>query len=426
MLRVLVVEDDPLFRKLVREQLGAQLELVECGALKQAQEMLGQELFDCAVVDLALPDGDGLTLLQAQPGLPIVFLTGSPDPRNLALVIQAGGEDFLTKSIPVPALGSELLQAIRKAIMRFGRRSSLRGGFLSAPELDLSEAFLEVGDDGLIRSAGGAVRLLLGTLQPEGLALARFLPDYSVQVGRCEALCQPVGGQAYPAEITATRMAGRWVLLLRNLVEDRRLLDALFNATENERQRLGQELHDNLGQRLAGMSYVAASLARVLPPDQEPGRLAGRLVALLQETIGETRLLAQGLFPTELERSGLITALERLCAELEQVYAVKCETKLNECGLPSGRPSLHVYRIVQEAIHNSVRHGEARRIQVHLTRQHGRVELCISDDGTGLEPGQLPRVGLISIRHHCLALGGTLELTPNHPTGMVLRCLLPA
>ncbi len=566
-LRILLVEDNELYRLHLRGALQGQgVELKEAPDLASGLQALEQNEFDCGVVDLQLPDGDGRQLLSAELEFPIVFLTGTTEETTIIQAIRAGAEDYLVKTAIAHNLGQELLLAIRKAIERFARRRELSQslqmvhwrhiqlerqveernelyklapvGYLAldptARVLEANEAashmldcglplligmpvvsclsresmvpclrhlwrslagedcdalqvdarqsrrlqlsfvratettvrvglidltrqmrmreamavsagaarglseettlgVLEMRSDGTIEAGNTAAEDLFGAVDWQGRKLADVLIGCHLREGRYECLGRGRDGRAFQAEVSVTRTRNsgpdRWIALVHDLSQDWRAVGHLVDLAEAEKRRLGQELHDNLGQRLAAMSFVAGSLNRRLKDgNPEVAALAHRLMELCQQAIVETRSLAQGLYPPELETHGLLSALRRLGQDLEQIFGIRCRMELVDCGFAPGQPSLHVYRIVQEALNNAVKHGEANHIEVRLTRVNQQVLLCIEDDGLGLDQNapESARLGLLGMRHHCQMLGGTLELIPNQPTGVVVRCLLPS
>ena len=161
---------------------------------------------------------------------------------------------------------------------------------------------------------------------------------------------------------------------------------------EAERFQLGMELHDNLCQQIAATGMLTATLAKRLREDGSPlADMAGRLVASLSRAGDDAHALARGLLPVQVEADGLMVALAGLAQRTQEMQGVACTF---ECAVPvpvaSNATATHLFRIAQEAIHNALKHGQARHIVVTLTNQD-RVTLTVFDDGVGIPPeGQRP------------------------------------
>lgn len=218
--------------------------------------------------------------------------------------------------------------------------------------------------------------------------------------------------------------------ILLPIPEQKRLERECLRTGERERTRIGQELHDDLCQVLAGLAFM---LHRV---GERAGRsdpdMAGEVRALNAEIAAVTervRTLARGLFPAGLDHTGLRRALED-CAEHARVrFQVGVELELPR-RLPPHSPEqvLHVYRIVQEAVSNAVRHGRARRLRLTLSAAAGEVALELEDDGRGFPTdadGTRPGIGLHVMEYRAKALGGTVQFGNHPPRGAAVRLSYP-
>ncbi|MFO8015215.1 MAG: PAS domain-containing protein [Phycisphaerae bacterium] len=220
------------------------------------------------------------------------------------------------------------------------------------------------------------------------------------------------------------------LLTLVDVTEEKRLRDEVIGAGEAERQRVGQDLHDSLGQDLTGLAYVAEMLAKRLTED-------GSSLADRAETVGrlarkaarEVRTVARGLCPVDLSDAGFVEALQDLVDTTREVYGLACTL---ECPAPVPVRDITVatdlYRIVQEAIHNAVRHAEPRRLWVRVVPDEGALTLTIEDDGKGLPEGADggDGLGLRVMQYRCHRIGGRLEVSGRPEGGTRVRCVLPA
>ena len=154
----------------------------------------------------------------------------------------------------------------------------------------------------------------------------------------------------------------------RDVPDEKRLQRELIEARDQEKERLGRELHDGLCQNLAGIAALSATLARKLAARNDPVEIAAvEITTLLQQTIGDARDLAHGLNPAGLAQMGLVPALDALAANVKALHPVTCTFKCDR-RFPrlDAASEAHLYRITQEAVNNAVAHGRGKRIEISL------------------------------------------------------------
>lgn len=173
----------------------------------------------------------------------------------------------------------------------------------------------------------------------------------------------------------------------RDITEQRQIEAELVERTEDQQRTIGQDLHDGVGQKLVGISFLAKMLDQGLQAKQsEFASHAATLVDQINDVIGEVRGLARGLLPIELESNGLNAALDSLAKNTSKTFNMECIYLPHGEVLVSDRIiSLNLYRIVQEAVNNAVKHGKASRIEVSLEVENKNFKLRISDNGRGFE-----------------------------------------
>lgn len=204
----------------------------------------------------------------------------------------------------------------------------------------------------------------------------------------------------------------------------------ILQVADQEKGRLGRELHDGLCQTLAGISALSATLSRRLAATSEAAAAtdASEITKLLHDAIREARDLAHGLGPLGLEEGGLDAALATLAITLHNQFGVTCAI---ECPRPFVRlpheVALHLFRIVQEGANNALAHGRAERIEISLSHQDGQCLLSIRDDGVGLPDEALQRagIGLHTMATRARLIGGNLELRRLTPRGTAVQCIFP-
>jgi signal transduction histidine kinase len=213
-------------------------------------------------------------------------------------------------------------------------------------------------------------------------------------------------------------------------VENARLIQEVQGkAASVERQRLARELHDSVSQALYGIA-LGAHTAREMAERATPELLEplDYVVSLAEAGLAEMRALIFELRPEALESEGLVSAIEK------QVMAVGARHKLEARTELSKEPPMplelkqELYRLVQEALHNTVKHARARRLHVSLTESDGALRLRVEDDGVGFDPGaDYPgHLGLKTMRERVESLGGTLDIDSRAGAGTRLVVRVPA
>jgi two-component system sensor histidine kinase UhpB len=200
----------------------------------------------------------------------------------------------------------------------------------------------------------------------------------------------------------------------------RRTLDAL----EGERRRIAQELHDEVGQRLTGMLLQLGNLVPDVPQD-----LRDRVRAIQEDaraTLDEVGVLAWQLRPGILDDLGLLRALEALIESVEEQAQIRVRSVL-PARLPTITPEaeLAVYRIVQEALTNAVRHAGVAWVHLTIAVEDEQLSVSVSDDGVGLSAEEGEGAGIRGMRERALAIGGTLAIESAPRAGARVSFTLP-
>lgn len=198
------------------------------------------------------------------------------------------------------------------------------------------------------------------------------------------------------------------------------------DIAEVERKRIGREFHDGIGQKLTSVSVAASILVEKL---QDKGLAeandARRLLRLIRETVRDARNLARGLNPAALLNKGLENALEELLTQVRETTTFETTLDMEDWQpIDDEQTALHVFRIVQEAVHNAVKHCGGEEISVTLALRDGTAHVEVADDGDGLPPDFESRggMGLILMRQRANALGGSLVTENGENGGTVIRC----
>lgn len=206
------------------------------------------------------------------------------------------------------------------------------------------------------------------------------------------------------------------VVTVRDLRPQERLTQSSLRIAEQERQSVGRDLHDVLGQSLIGLALLADELAASLSRDGETeagtnAALAQQLAQRCRETCGLTRTLVRGLVPIGLGDGSLGEALRDLASSCASLYGVECQADCAALSLPPEVNS-HLFRIAQEATTNALKHSGCDRLRIVLSQVGDKVMLTVKDNGKGISESGLRHSGsgLDSIRHRCQLIGARLSI----------------
>ncbi len=259
----------------------------------------------------------------------------------------------------------------------------------------------------------------------------RCYAEQALRTGQPQICEQPLLTQErrYDYEIRVVASGAEEVLvIIRDITERKSLEQAILDVSERERQRLGQDLHDGLGQHLTGIAFLSKVMAQKLAAQRLPEATeANQIAALVNEAIAQTREVARGLYPVELAIHGLVSALEEFAEHITHLFRVHCQVIAEpDIAICNEAIARHLYRIVQEAVHNAIRHGAARRIAIRLSRAAENLLLHILDDGSGIPEllGPHKGMGLHTMRYRARLLGASLDVQALPEGGTAVLCTL--
>ena len=226
------------------------------------------------------------------------------------------------------------------------------------------------------------------------------------------------------------RVRDRTDALKREMAERERLDQEIAEVADRERRRLGQNLHDSVGQHLTGTALAAQVLREKLAERSATEvKDADKVVQYIEEGIDLTRNLARGFFSPELEADGLNVALHGLAANITERFRVPCTFDGDDAiHVGDALTATQLYHIAQEAAMNAVKHAGASRIDIELARNGQKLTLAVSDDGCGF-PQKIPEppgLGLRLMTHGASLIGGKLAITRKQDGGTLVTCNLNA
>ena len=280
----------------------------------------------------------------------------------------------------------------------------------------------------------------LGLHAPESRAMAQqhFTRHRQGQEVRpCEYTLLTKDGRRLEALLTSTLIrydGGQAILgIVIDITERKRLEREILDISAREQSRIGQDLHDDLGQVLTGMAFLTETLKQRLaqksPGDVSP--MVAQLAQWVSQALAKTRSLAKVLCPVQLESDGLSRALETLAGNTQEIFGVSCQYHGQQppVVVEDNAVAGHLYRIAQEALTNAVKHAQASRIAMGLQAVgDGDILLTVEDDGVGLPEDfhQAAGMGLRIMGYRAAVIGAHLDIRPSEPHGTCVQCRLPS
>jgi len=218
--------------------------------------------------------------------------------------------------------------------------------------------------------------------------------------------------------------------IVTDITERRRLEAEVLRISEREHRRIAQDLHDGLGQQLAGLWCLSDVLRKNLEAQASPEvPTAAKISKLLRAALAQTRSLARGLYPVSPEPNGLMSALEELAGRITDLFMVACRF---ECRRPvlleDNTAATNLYRMAQEAVANAIKHGRARRIKITLSSAATAIVLSVSDDGVGFKktPRRSTGLGMRIMNYRADSIGASLVIQQKAGRGTEMVCTMPA
>ena len=228
------------------------------------------------------------------------------------------------------------------------------------------------------------------------------------------------GESGSPSHIIATGI---------DITERKRLEKAILEISSAEQRRIGQDLHDGLGQHLTGIACMSKVQEQKL---REKGLSeateAARIVGLVNEAINKARQLAHGLLPVVSDSHGLMSALRQWAAEVEDLFKISCRLQITEPVLiHDANVSTHLYRIAQEAVNNAIKHGQAQNIVISLFGGEDYGTLEIENDGSSLPVPAAGNsgMGMRIMKYRARMIGGSLKVESIGARGVRITCEFP-
>jgi two-component system sensor kinase FixL len=217
-----------------------------------------------------------------------------------------------------------------------------------------------------------------------------------------------------------------FIVGLIDRTQRKQLEDQIRTVSDRERNRIGQDLHDDICQRMAGISILSAALEKTLrASSSNQADMAGQISAFINETIDQTRKLAAGLYPVSLQQMGLDQSLEELLDYFRNKYSIECRFENRSGEIPnfSDQQKMHLYRITQEALSNAARHSKGSLLELILERNNGFFSISVRDNGKGMKNKQTTGgMGMAILRNRADTLGAEIIYSSREQGGTCMLC----
>jgi len=212
------------------------------------------------------------------------------------------------------------------------------------------------------------------------------------------------------------------------VIERERIMSQVGEIIWGEQQDLIHTLHDAVGQQLTGLGMLAEGLNRRLKEaDPEVALIARQIASASQDALERVRQLSRQLFPADIDGAAFVDALRGLASTTESLHKVRCSVDCDTpIAIPDNRVATQLFRIVQEAVTNALRHAEAEHIAISLRAEAGTTTLTVTDDGVGIH-NRVPNengIGLRIMRHRAMSIGAVFSVGPAADIGTVVTCSL--
>jgi signal transduction histidine kinase len=217
---------------------------------------------------------------------------------------------------------------------------------------------------------------------------------------------------------------------LRDVLEERKRLETeLLEIAENERRRIGFDLHDDLGQKLTGMLLIARALEQRLRKEgHKEVEDVQKICELIEQSVHHTHNLAHHFSSLDATGGDLADVMNGLAATVEKMFGIPCECTIKgEIPPLPEDASAQFYKIAQEAVSNAIKHGKASCVWIAVNSNSQKLVVTIKNDGIPFSPPLNPkaRMGLRTMNYRANTIGATFEIRPNQKDGTLVTCVLP-
>lgn len=313
-----------------------------------------------------------------------------------------------------------------------------------------ADAIITIDTKGIIQSVNTVTEKMLGYTAAEMIghnvniimpspyreAHDRYLADYNksgvkkiIGIGR-EVVARRKDGSTFPVDLAVSEVDHLKLFtgILRDITRRKELEREVVEIASLEQRRIGQDLHDSVGQELTALNIMVGDLAETLRTDPSGGaKLVEQMTQGLRRSQQELRAVMRGLLPVAVDTEGLMAALSDLADRIQREGKATCKFDCPEpISVVDNLTATHLYLVAQEAVHNAVKHAQPKNIRISL-KSNDLLALSVQDDGIGMpaEPTENHGgLGLRIMRNRAAIISATLTIQPAEPTGTLVTCAL--
>lgn len=453
--RILVVEDEQVVAIDITRTLKslgyAVLEPVASG--EQALELLEDESPDLILLDVML-DGelDGIETaeeIRKRHQIPYIYLSTFSDEKTLGRAKRTEPYGYITKSSHKNDLHSMIEMALYRNEME--RRIQKQEELLSVTLKSISDAVIGSNLEGKIISWNSGAEKIFGYRREEvmGQNISILTPPFypnempevldhlrlGVETDHYETIRQKKDGDIINVSVKVSPIRNHLdkingaSVIARDVTSRKQLEREVLEISEKERKRIGQDLHDSLGQKLTGISLQVKALEnRLRKQDHEESDTVRSIAAMINDAILQTRSLAKNLLTVTLQNQGLSVALQELASFSEETYGVQtvCRTEYEPCDELQAVVGVQLYHIAQEAVTNAIRHSDADLIEILIGFDDSELILEVRDNGNGSILQKSGGIGLKIMEFRSGMIDGRLSFYGREGEGSTVTCRVPA
>ncbi len=219
------------------------------------------------------------------------------------------------------------------------------------------------------------------------------------------------------------------LVVCRDITEKKHLEKEIIHISEKERIRMGQDLHDGIGQYFTGLGYLFRTLIDTLPDrSREVVEASEEITNLIGEAKKHVQMLSKGYYPVSMDKKGIIIAVDELCSHTEYMFDITCTFVYGEdIVINDNETATHVYYIINEAVNNAVKHGKARNILIMMEKGDDSILVSVEDDGIGIDETREDSsgLGLNIMRYRASIIGGVLKIVRGQTRGTIVNLMFP-
>lgn len=411
--KIIIVEDDKGVSLLMR------MELESVGYLVQEFESpdslipyLKEQECDLIILDYRLKKCTAREVLNDfevnSIKIPFIIMTGYGDQMLAVEMMKKGAVDYIIKDI---ALSQKICSIVDKAFSHIQTKRKLKDSQLKLIHSErryrsifenIQDIYFETDREGEILEISPSINKILGIqrfnfigqsifeLVAKQISIERLKDAFSTgkQLDELELTLTSEEGQGILCSINCKHIDNKIIGTIRDISKrkklEEQLMHAVINTEEKERTRFSQELHDGMGPVLASIKLYINLLARS-KTEEEKNRANMKALELLDDAVSGIRTIANNLTPSILKDFGLVEAIESFCQNIAASNALEINVTYKENYRLDETKETVLYRVIQELVHNTLKHAGATAINIDLSFESSSLCINYSDNGVGMD-----------------------------------------